>query len=124
MSNIKLRNIYRPPKHTNNKETIANFLDEICPYINKLAKANLNSIITSNLNLDLLKIEESEKIQSYFPYFTILDIMKKKIHKLKFIKIINDSDSAMNACCDEIENSLIQTNFKNIVRHTVHTIVS
>ena len=69
VSNIKLGNIYRLPKHNNNNETIANFLDETRPYINKLAKANLNSIITGDLNLDLLKIEEREKIQSYFDLF-------------------------------------------------------
>ena len=63
VSYIKLGNIYRPPKHNNNNKTIANFLDEIRPYSNKLVKANLNSIITSDLNLDLLKIEERETRQ-------------------------------------------------------------
>ena len=52
-------------------------------------------------------------ISDHFPYFRTLDIMEKKIHKPTFIKIINNSDSAMNACCGEIENSLMQTNLHN-----------
>ena len=110
VSNIKLGNIYRPPKHNNNNETIANFLDEIRPYIYKLAKANLNSIITGDLNLDLLKIEEREKIQSYFDLFvtqgffpqislpTRVSVIEKKVTKRQQ-RILEKSQQASLTKC-------------------------
>ena len=53
-TNIRICNIYRPPKRNNNHAAIDNFLDEFKPKIRELAKACKNLILARDFNIDLL----------------------------------------------------------------------
>ena len=49
---------------TNIKDKHLQFLNELSPIISKLCKNNKNTVITGDMNLDLLKIDEREKFQA------------------------------------------------------------
>ena len=64
-----IANFYRPPKFNNNNHTLDEFMKEFSPIVEYLGKRNQNIIIASDLNIDLLKINEKEK------YANFLDLM-------------------------------------------------
>ena len=66
---LTIGNIYRPPKNNNSNACVEKFLNELSPIISKLCKKNNNTVITGDMNLDLLKIDEREKFQAYFDLF-------------------------------------------------------
>ena len=66
---LTIGNIYRPPKNNTSNACIEQFLNELSPIISKLCKNNNNTVITGDMNLDLLKIDEREKFQAYFDLF-------------------------------------------------------
>ena len=68
-SNIILGNIYRPPKFNNNNDTLNRFISEIRPILHKVSQRNCTTIITGDFNINLLSINEREKIQDYLDIF-------------------------------------------------------
>ena len=65
-SKLILGNIYRPPRRNNCNNEIDLFLEEFTPIINKLNKEKAIVILPGDYNLDLLQIQEREKIQEYY----------------------------------------------------------
>ena len=52
--NLTLGNIYRPPKKNDNNDVIHQFNTELRPIFDQLGKENKNSIITGDMNINLL----------------------------------------------------------------------
>ena len=69
-SNLMIRNIYRPPRHNNNNNTVRQFCSELQPLISNISKHDSNAIITGDFNIDLLQINERSEFQKYFDLFT------------------------------------------------------
>ena len=67
--NLILGNIYRPPKKNDNGDVIHQFNSELRPIIDQLGKEIKNRIITGDMNITLLKINERIKFQEYFDIF-------------------------------------------------------
>ena len=77
---ITIGNIYRQPHNNNNNANIENFIEEISPIINTLQKENKYATIVGDFNINLLQINEKEKIDesfdlmctnSFFPKITL-----------------------------------------------------
>ena len=66
---ITLCNIYRPSKSNDNNNTIEMFINEITPIVDTLAKENSSLIFAGDFNINLLNINERDKIQEYFDTF-------------------------------------------------------
>ena len=179
---LTIGNIYRPPKNNNSNACVKKFLNELSPIISKLCKNNNNTVITGDMSLDLLKIDEREKFQAYFdlfvthsffpqimyptrisqvqshrsarnkrknytrmtatlidqmfcrlkdiskaefsgiilsampdhfPYFSVLDIMKKKDHKPKFVEIRNNDATSFALFQNEVASAMASHVFEN-----------
>ena len=65
---VTIAYIYRPPKNNTNSQIQA-FCDEIAPIITEIIKANTDSFFVGDFNINLLKINEREKIQDYLDLF-------------------------------------------------------
>ncbi len=63
---LNISNIYRPPKHNNNNQTITNFINEFFPYIENKDTTTGNNIITGDFNINLLDMQNREKYEEYF----------------------------------------------------------
>ena len=72
--NIRICNIYRPPKRNNNHATIDNFLEEFKPKIRELAKSCKNLILAGDFNIDLLKVNSNSKFQEFYDFLVCLDL--------------------------------------------------
>ena len=68
--NLTIGNIYRPPRHNNNNNTVRQFCSELQPVISNISKHDSNAIITGDFNIDLLQINERSEFQKYFDLFT------------------------------------------------------
>ena len=68
--NLTIGNIYRPPRHNNNNNTVRQFCSELQPVVSNISKHNRNAIITGDFNIDLLQINERSEFQKYFDLFT------------------------------------------------------
>ena len=58
-----LCNVYRSPKNDNN--SIQSFLDEFSPIISSYCRKYKNIVVCGDLNLDLIKVNRSEKIADF-----------------------------------------------------------
>ncbi len=65
---LHLCNIYRPPREGN--EHYKQFIQEFTPILIKIEKEKTESIITGDLNINLLKINEQELISEFFDTLT------------------------------------------------------
>ncbi len=72
---INLVNMYRPPKDNNAK--YCQFIYEITPILNSLERENSECIITGDLNINLLKINEKEMFGEFFDTLTENSIYPK-----------------------------------------------
>ena len=61
--------MHRSPHLNNNNKTIGEFCQEIAPIISDVTKVNASIIITGDVNIDLLKINERSEFQKYFDIF-------------------------------------------------------
>ena len=68
---VAIANIYRPPKNNTNSQIKA-FCDEMAPVITKISKANTDTFFVGDFNINILKINEREKIQDYLDLFMSL----------------------------------------------------
>ena len=59
---ITIGNIYRPPHNNNNNANIEIFIEEMSLIINTLQKENKYATIVSDFNINLLQINEREKM--------------------------------------------------------------
>ena len=66
---ITLANVYRPPRNNNSNVSIDRFLAPFSLIFNQLSRENSTLITGGDFNIDLLKINEREKIQEYFDLF-------------------------------------------------------
>ena len=66
---LTIGSIYRPPRNNNSNACVEKFLNELSPIIANICRNNYNTVITGDMNLDLLKIDEREKFQAYFDLF-------------------------------------------------------
>ena len=64
-SKIVIGNIYRPPRRNNCNNEIELFLEEFKPIVQKLNKEKAVVILPGDYNLNLLDIQERDKIQEY-----------------------------------------------------------
>ena len=62
-------NIYRPPHHNNNNDSIDNFITELSPILDILQKENTYTALAGDFNINLLQINERDK------YGEFLDLM-------------------------------------------------
>jgi exonuclease III len=65
---IIIANIYRPPKDVHEK--YRQFIQEFTPILKTLENMNSEAIITGELNIDLLKINEREVFSDFFDTLT------------------------------------------------------
>ena len=150
--NLTIGNIYRPPRHNNNNNTVRRFCSELQPVISNISKHDSNAIITGDFNIDLLQINERSEFQKYFdlfttdglfpcttlptrsseslidqiycklkdpkqlvfscvidtmisdhyPCFAIVDILKSRKHKPKFVQIHNHDPAAFRSFYEEL----------------------
>ena len=61
---VIIGNLYRPPRHNNNNETIKQFCQELAPIISKVSKSSSHFIITGDFNIDLLQIKNGPSIKN------------------------------------------------------------
>ena len=66
---LTIGNIYRPPRNDNSNACVDKILNELSPIVANLCRNNYNTVITGDMNLDLLKIDEGQKFQTYFDLF-------------------------------------------------------
>ena len=66
---VIIGNLYRPPRHNNNNETIKQFCQELAPIDSKVSKSSSHIIIPGDFNIDLLQINEWSEYQKYFDLF-------------------------------------------------------
>ena len=66
---ITLGNIYRPPKHNNNNNTVSSFLKELQPVVHQLSRDSSSVIITGDFNINLLEVNVRLKFHEYFDLF-------------------------------------------------------
>ena len=59
-----LGNVYRPPKNTNN--LYQSFTNEFIPILENLQRANRETIIAGDFNIDILKINNNATLGNYF----------------------------------------------------------
>ena len=62
---LTLGNIYRPPHHNNNNESISKFIAELSPIIEALQKENTYASLVGDFNINLLQINEREIYEEY-----------------------------------------------------------
>ena len=62
---ITLCNIYRPSTSNESNFVIESFISEITPIVETLDKENSNLIFLGDFNLNLLQINERERIQEF-----------------------------------------------------------
>ena len=65
-SKVILGNVYRPPRRNNCNNEIDLFIQEFKPVVNKLNKEKAVVILPGDYNLNLLEINERDKIQEYY----------------------------------------------------------
>ena len=83
--NLTLGNIYGPQKKNNN-DVIHQFNTELRPIIDQLGKENKKCIITGNININFLKINEGIKFQEYFDIFVSNRLFLKITYPTRFSK--------------------------------------
>ena len=64
--NIKLCNVYRPPRHNNNNKSIQDFLSEFAPVVSTLNCKSTDGIFLGDFNINLLEINEREEYNNFF----------------------------------------------------------
>ena len=84
---LTIGNIYRPPRNNNSNACVEKFLSELSPIISKLCKNNNNTVITGDMNLDLLKIDEREKFQAYFDIFVTNSFFPQIMYPTRISKV-------------------------------------
>ena len=62
---LTIGNIYRPPHHNNNNESISKFIAELSPIIEALQKENTYASLVGDFNINLLQINERETYEEY-----------------------------------------------------------
>ena len=62
---LTIGNIYRPPLHNNNNESINKFIAELSPLIEALQKENTYASLVGDFNRNLLQINEREIYEEY-----------------------------------------------------------
>jgi hypothetical protein len=65
---VNIGNIYRPPKHIQDKYT--EFINEISPILNSLESNNNDVIIAGDFNIDLLHINDTQSYSDFFDMLT------------------------------------------------------
>ena len=83
---ITLCNIYRPSTSNESNFVIESFISEITPIVEALDKENSNLIFLGDFNLNLLQINERERIQEYFDTFVSRGIFPKITFPTRFSK--------------------------------------
>ena len=68
-SKVIIGNVYRPPRRNNCNSEIELFLEEFKPIIHTFNKENASIFLPGDYNLNLLDIQEREKIQEYHDLF-------------------------------------------------------
>lgn len=74
---VTLCNIYRPPARNENNHIIESFITELSPIVESLSKENSTLIFAGDFNINLLLINEREKIQEYFDLFVCHGLFPK-----------------------------------------------
>ena len=74
---VTLCNIYRPSTRNENNQVIDQFITEISPIVENLSKENSTLIFAGDFNINLLNINEREKIQDYFDLFVSRGLFPK-----------------------------------------------
>ena len=59
---LTICNIYRPPHDNNSNDNISKFLSELSPVLEILQKENTYAAVVGDFNINLLQINEREKI--------------------------------------------------------------
>ena len=78
---------FRPPRDNNSYACVEKFLNELSPIISKLCKNNNNTVITGDMNLDLLKIDERENFQAYFDLFVTSSFFPQIMYPTRIYKV-------------------------------------
>ena len=84
--NIRINNVYRPPRMNNSNYSIETFVSEIEPYIEKCTHEPCDQIFTGDFNIDLKQINSREKIQDYFDKFVSAGFLPKITMPTRFSK--------------------------------------
>ena len=85
-SKIVIGNIYRPPRRNNCNNEIELFLEEFKPIVQKLNKEKSEIFLPGDYNLNLLDIQEREKIQEYHDLLITNGMYPKKLFLLDFLE--------------------------------------
>ena len=57
------------------------------------------------------------QISDHYPYFSLIDILKKKHHRPKFVKINSMNADSLNMFCNDIKDSMKNTTWNNGLFH-------
>ena len=63
---LTICNIYRPPHDNNSNDNISKFLSELSPVLDILQRENTYAAVVGDFNINLLQINEREKIEDFF----------------------------------------------------------
>ena len=83
---VTVANIYRPPRNNNSNASIDNFLDPLQKTLKKLKRGRSTVIFAGDFNINLLQIQEREKIQEYFDLLTTHNFLPQITLPTRFSK--------------------------------------
>ena len=82
---ITIANIYRPPR-CNNQNALTKLAKELKPILSKLKKENTYSFVTSDMNINLLKVGTNQCVRNYFDFLCDLDFLPQITIPTRFAK--------------------------------------
>ena len=74
---LTIGKIYRPPHDNNNNENISKFIAELSPIIELLQSENNYATVVGDFNINLLQINEREKVCEFFDMMCINSFFAK-----------------------------------------------
>ena len=83
---VTIANIYRPPRDNNSNTSIDNFLGPLKETLKSLKRGKSTVIFAGDFNINLLKIQEREKIQEYFDLMTTHNFLPQITLPTRFSK--------------------------------------
>ena len=83
---LSVSNIYRPPRENNGNDTISDFVSEFEPFMAKIMKKKANHMFLGDFNLNLLHLQQREKIQEYLDKFLTRGLIPRITLPTRFSK--------------------------------------
>ena len=85
---ITIGNIYIPPTFNNTDIVLSTFINELAPILSKLGKESSETITVGDVNFDLLKVNDRQRIGNYFYLFCTNGFTQRLLYRLAFLLII------------------------------------